>query len=365
MRKRLFIFSLTVLLVTGCTEKTDQIIENSKDLEETAIKDLKEKEINKSLTVDSAKFHFVADWLTETKIVYVEKENGLYLMKTFDVESGQSAIVYEDSSMIIDILIHPSKKYYLLHTSDNSASAKIKIVRMDGTIHDEIIVASTELEIEWNDIDPSLILFTAFHEDWTFDSLLYNGENKSLELLAIEDPFPKWLGKDMIAVSHIEGHILDGGEIHTFEPATEKWGKLEVDDVVYFDTYEESLLIVTVNEELNAHFSIMNKDGLVRSEWMMPAISNYSEWVIPEIEWISKDTVLLPSHVEGGQLDELLSPYRLIRVTGGRQAVVADEIASGLLRCSPSGEKCLTGNSAENLIDVVSAVQTLWLKLTE
>ena len=365
MRKRLFIFCVALLLVTGCTEETDEIIENSKDLEENAIKEVKEKEISKSLTADSAKFHFVVDWLTETKIVYVEKENGFYLLKTFDLESGQSDIVYEESSIIIDVLIHPSKKYFLLHTSDNSTSAIIKIVRLDGTIHDEITIASTELEIEWNDIDPSLILFTAFHEDWTFDLLLYNGEKKSLELLAIDDPFPKWLGKDKIAVSQIDGHILDGGEIHIFEPATGKWGQLEVDEVVYFDTYEESLLVVTVNEETDAHYSIMDKDGKIRSEWMMPVISNYSEWVIPKVEWISKDTVLLPSPGEGGQLDELLSPYRLIRVTEGRQDVVADEIASGLLRCSPSGEKCLTGNSSENLIDVVSAVENLWLNLTE
>ena len=33
---------------------------------------------------------------------------------------------------------------------------------MDGIVQDEIVVASTELAIEWNDLDPSLILLTAF-----------------------------------------------------------------------------------------------------------------------------------------------------------------------------------------------------------
>ena len=36
-----------------------------------------EKEV-KNIVADPAKFHFVADWLTDSKIIYVEKEgNGL------------------------------------------------------------------------------------------------------------------------------------------------------------------------------------------------------------------------------------------------------------------------------------------------
>ena len=50
----------------------------------------------------------------------------------------------------------------------------------------------------------------------------------------------------------------------------------------------------------------------------MPVISNYSEWVIPEIEWASNDTVFLSAPDKGGQLDELQSPYRLIRVIEGQ-----------------------------------------------
>ncbi len=102
----------------------------------------------------------------------------------------------------------------------------------------------------------------------------------------------------------------------------------------------------------------MEQDGVIRSEWTMPVISNYSEWVIPEVEWGSNETVFLPAPDKGGQLDELQSPYRLIRVIEGRQDVVADDIAAGVLRCSPSGRKCLTGYSAENLIDVETAEET-------
>jgi hypothetical protein len=365
VRKRMFFFCVAILLLTGCTEKTNEVIEGPTAIKHPGHNELIKEEISKSLTVDPAKFHFVVDWLTESKVLYVKKENGFYQVNSFDLESGQTETLYKDASMIIDVLIHPSKKYLLLHTSDNTTSATVKIVTMDGTVQDEVIVASTELAIEWNDIDPSLILLTAFHQDWTFDLFLYNGKVESFDLLAMEDPFPKWLGEDKIAIGYVKDHILDGGEIHTYEPVTEKWGQLDINGVVYFDTYEDTLLVVRINEEGDALYTIMEQEGLIHSEWTMPVISNYSEWVIPEIEWISNGTVFLPTPEKGGQLDELTSPYRLIRVTEGRQDVIVDEIGAGFLRCSPSGRKCLTGYSSENLVDVETAEETTWLIFPE
>lgn len=361
----MFIFCAAVLLLTACTEKTNEIVEDPKDVKQPENNDLLEEEISKSLAVDPAKFHFVVGWLTESKVIYVEKEDGHYQVNSFDLESGQTDTLYEDDSMIIDVLIHPSKKYLLLHTSDNATSAIVKIVAMDGTVLYKVSVASTELAIEWNDINPSLILLTAFHQDWTFDLFLYNGIETTLDLLEIEDPFPKWLGEDKIALGYVDGHILDGGEIHIYEHLTEQWERLNVSDVVYFDTYGDTLLTVKINEELDAHYTIMNKDGLIHSEWTMPAISNYSEWVIPEIEWSSNETVFLPGPEKGGQLDELQSPYQLIRVAEGRQDVVADSIATSFLRCSPSGQKCLTGYSAEKLIDIKNETERTWLIFPE
>lgn len=365
MRKKMFIFFAAVLLLTGCTEKTNEVIEGTTAIEQPEDNNSIKKEIIKSLITDPAKFHFVVDWLTDSKVIYVKKENGLYQLNSFDLESGQTDTLYEDDSMIIDVLVHPSKKYLLLHTSDNATSATVKIVTMDGAVQDEVIVASTELAIEWNDLDPSLILLTAFHQDWTFDLFLYNGKVESLDLLAIEDPFPKWLGEDKIAVGYVEGHILDGGEIHTYEPETAKWDQLDLNGVVYFDTYEDTLLAVRINEEEDALYTIMEKGGVIRSEWTMPVNSNYSEWVIPEIEWNTSDILFLPASETGGQIDEHTMPFRLIRVTEGRQDVIADEIVAGVLRCSPSGGKCLTGYSLENLIDVESKLETTWLTFPE
>ncbi len=82
----MFIFCAAVLLVTGCSEKTNEIIEGPTDIEQPENNDVIEEEISKSLVADPAKFHFVADWLTESKVIYVEKENGLYKVNSFDFE---------------------------------------------------------------------------------------------------------------------------------------------------------------------------------------------------------------------------------------------------------------------------------------
>ncbi len=362
MRKRLFIFCVAALLVTACAAETDEVVKRPKEEKPVENNDVVDEVMSESLLVDPAKFHFVADWLTDTKIVYVERDEGYYKVNSFDLNTGETDTLYKDKSMIIDILIHPSKKYLLLHTSENSTSATVKILSMDGTIQDEIEVASTELAIEWNDMDPSLILLTAFHQDWTFDLFMYNGEESSLKILEIEDPFPKWFGKDQIAIGYVEDHVLDGGEILTFNPTTEKWGNLDVNGIVYFDTYESSLLTVRINEEGDARYTIMDLDGTTRSQWTLPAVSNYSEWVIPEVEWISKDAVVLSSPATGGQLDELTSPFRLLRVTEGQQEVIVEESAAGFLRCSPSGQTCLTGASAETVIDVETGEERVWLE---
>lgn len=365
MRKKIFVICVVVLLVTGCTQKVDDIVENPEDIEAIEDHRVPTEELSKSFTADPGKFHFVADWLTDTKMIYVEKDEGFYTVNRFDLDTGETDTLYKEKSMIIDVLIHPSKKYLLLHTSDNSTSATVKILTADGMVQDEIEVASTELGIEWNDTNPSLILLTAFHQDWTFDLFLYNGEESYLGLLEIEDPFPKWFGEDQLIIGYIEDHVLDGGELLTFNPKTEAWGSLDGSGIVYFDTYEDSLLTVRINEEGNAHYIITELDGIPRSEWTLPAISNYSEWVIPEIEWVSNDSVILRAPATGGQLDELSSPLRLIRIMAGQQEVIADNGAAGLLRCSPSGRACMAGASGEILIDVETGKERVWLVYPE
>lgn len=365
MRKKLFVFGMLVLLLTGCTEKADDLDGKPDKLIEADPVSIPEFVVGKkyeTLTADPATFHFIADWLTDSKVLFVDKDDGVYQVKSFDFETGETDILHEESAIIIELLIHPSKNLFLLHTSDNPASAKVKILTSDGIIQDEIEVASTELAIEWNDLDPSLVLLTAFHQDWTYDLFLFNGQDSEFGLLEIEDPFPKWYGSSRIAFGFVEDHILDGGEIRTYQPVTKNWETLNLDEIIYFDTFEDSILTMEINEEGNALYHIWDVEGTMRSEWTLPAISNYSEWVIPEIDWLSNNSVVLSAPVNGGQLDEMTAPLRLVKVMDGAVEIIDEEHEPGFIRCAPSGEACLTGVSLETIVEMKEGKKRSWLR---
>ena len=365
VRKRIFAFGVATLLLTGCTEKPDESHGKPADIETENHSDVIIEKDGKTFFADPATFHFTADWLTNSKILFVEKEGNNYLVKSFDFDTGETETLYEEASIIIDLLIHPSKNYLLLHTSNNPTSATVKIITTDGLIQDEIEVASTELAIEWNDLNPSSVLLTAFYDDWSYDLFLYDGRTSYLGLLEIEDPFPKWFGENRIAIGYVEDHILDGGEIHIYEPLNEAWVPLEQENVIYFDTYEDSILTVQINQQEDALYRISDLEGTVRSEWTLPAISNYSEWVIPEIDWLSNNSVILSSPAIGGQLDEITSQIRLIKVIGGMVEEVDENHDGGFIRCSPSAKKCITGTALETVIDLESGEKNTWLRFPE
>jgi len=359
VKRMMITFSLVALILVGCSQKVDetgnQSENNNKDVEVEKV-----EEVTKVLKADSANFHFIVDWLTDTKIAFVEKDADKYLLRTFDIKTGEIDTLFEDTMIIVDVLIHPMKNTYLLHTTDNPTSATIKVISLEGVVLDEISIASSELAIEWNDMDPSLLLLTAFQKDWTFDVYLYNGEEEALNIMALEDPFPKWFGKQEIITVNVPEHPLDGGELLLYDYVSGNEESLGMPGVVYFDTNEERLLTAQINEE-NVDYKITLQDGTLLSSWTMPAVSNYSEWVFPELSWIADTTVFMPSATEGGQLDELGEPFQFVRVENGQQNVLLDSIPAGILRCSPNGELCLAGYKAEKLIETTKKKETTWL----
>ena len=256
MRRKLFAFSVATLLLTGCTEKSNDLSEKPVDIEQDTPQESIIEKKYETFIADPATFHFTADWLTDSKILFVEKDAGIYQVKSFDFDTGKTETLHEESSIIIELLIHPSKKFLLLHTSDNPTSAKVKILTTDGILQNEIEVASTELAIEWNDLDPSLVLLTAFHQDWTYDLFLFNGQEADFGLLEIEDPFPKWYGDNRIAIGSAENHVLDGGRIQIYMPLTETWDTLDLEGVIYFDTFEDSLLTMQMDDDETAIYRI-------------------------------------------------------------------------------------------------------------
>ncbi|WP_336822650.1 hypothetical protein [Sporosarcina sp. USHLN248] len=367
MNKSLILALIISLFLVGCTKKEPAIekppiipIDDNEPVEHKE----ETPQNDPILHVNPSTFHFVATFLANDRILYVEKEGNFYQLKSFHITTGESEVIYEDEAFITDVFVHPDSEHLLIHTSENNDSALVKIIKLDGTLEHEIEISSTELSIEWNAIDPKKVLFTAFHEDWSFDLFVFDGHSESLDLLLLDDPFPKWFGDGQIASADFE-HPLDGGEITITDSKTLKSRKIGIKNAIFFDTFKDSMLVVEAPQDGISSYSLIDSKGEKKVLMNMPAISNYSEWLVPEVEWIHEKEFFLLAPQEGGQLDQLTSPFQLMHVSDGNAIPIAKDLEWNPMNCSSDGKLCMVGYTKEEMVHMETGERRNWIQIEE
>ncbi|GEN84387.1 hypothetical protein SLU01_26990 [Sporosarcina luteola] len=363
--KKIILLLFLLLIISGCSEKEEPSFVQPDTEPEPSIEKQKEEPPFEMLKVNPSTFHFIADWLSDTELLYVEKNGGLYQVKSFNIETGEIKQIYEDSSFITDVYVHPSLNYLLIHTSEQSDSAIIKVISTDGSLQHQVEIESTELSIEWNELDPEKILFTAFHEDWSYDLFVFDGHTENLSIIELEDPFPKWSGENGIAYMLFPDHPLEGGDMQIYNLDTGSSVSFVEKDVIYFDTFKDTLFIVQALQPDLFMYSIRNDKGTILSSWDMPAVSNYSEWVIPDVEWTNEGQFLYKGARQTGQLDEIGSNFNLYRHEAESSELIMEGLEAEPFKCSPSGNRCLNGYTFDELIEVDSGEKRKWIQLNE
>lgn len=361
MKRILYLLVGIIFILAGCSPQKEPPSVDP-DIEEPP--ELVESPAPSVFQADPSNFHFIADWLDDSQILYVEKSEGLYKVKSFNIETGESEMLYEDESFIIDVLVHPSQDYLLLHTSEQANSAVVKVVKMDGTILHQVEIDSTELAIEWNRVDPDKILFTAFHEDWSFDLFAFNGLDEDLSIVEMDEPFPKWASNDKILGMLANDHPLDGGEIQSFQMETKETETTGIENVIYFDVFEDLLVTVQTMNSESFMYTVRNLEGTVVSSWTFPAVSNYSEWIVPSIEWLNPNQLLVKGAEKSGQLDEMGEGFNLYLMEDGNLELLIKGLDAGPLKCSPSGRYCLSGYTSDELIDIEAKEKYRWIEFS-
>lgn len=177
------IVGMILLGLTGCKQEVN---EGAIEEEVFAPEEVQQLQMN------ATTFHSVVGWLSNEEVVFIEKKASIYELKTFNLLTKETTTIFKENAIMTNVLIHPEKEYLLIHTSTDSSSATVKVISLDGNVQNEVIIESTELEIVWNDVNPLHILFTAFYDDWSFQTFYFNRSNNVLQMLSIEDPFPKW-----------------------------------------------------------------------------------------------------------------------------------------------------------------------------
>ena len=363
MKRVVMLLGLMLIFITACSSEKPTTVDVDNEDPILQVEEDSNQSVH-SFKANPSFFHFVGDWLTDSKILYVEK-NEIYQVNYFDIETGESGMIYEDTSFITDIIVHPSQEYILIHTSDQSDVASLKVLTTEGAIMHEMEIASTEITVNWNPVDAQKLLITAFHEDWTFDIFIFNGHVENLFIVNIDDPFPKWAGTDQVVSIFFTEHLLDGGNLQFLNVENDEITYSESGDIIYFDTYGDRLLTVKAPVNDLFTFSMSSLDGKVISEWQMPAVSNYSEWVIPEVEWINENHMLFKSAQKSGQLDDIGQSFNLHEWIDGVSSTVMEDMGAEPLKCSPTGKYCLSGYTSEELIEKDTGVKQNWIYFEE
>ncbi len=342
-------------MMTGCSKENGHG-PSEKNLEQ---EELEQEEIEaniQQLHVDAKTFHMVVDWLSDEEILFVEKEESIYVLKVFNIKTEEMKTIFEESAIMTNVLVHPTKKYLLLHTSTDASAATVKMITLDGVIQNEVTIESAELEIEWNDINPLHILFTAFYEDWSFDTFFFHASNHTLQLLPVEDPFPKWFGEYQFVMS---GEEL--GTLALYDVDTREKTLLAHEDVIQYDTFKDALLTIQEAEEEQVQYTILNSNGHITAQATMSGARDEFESTPSNIEWIAENQLLFfhskNSHDELG----VAAPNHLMMLDGNGVEVISENTENSTMLCSPTGESCLTGVYLEEILHMKDQEESTWL----
>lgn len=366
MKRVAILICILLLILTGCTKPLDDPSKGIEEMDEQQqVIDEVEDESIKQFNANRATFHFVVDWLNDSEIVFVEKNGNVYVVKSFNIHTGEIRTIYEDTMIIANVLIHPTEDYLLIHTTENPYAATIKIVSMDGVVQNEVSVESSEIHIEWNDLNPFYFLVTAFHQDWSYDVFMFDGEQNNLQLVSIENPFPKWLGVENVIFTSQENHPLDGDKLFMYHVLTGEISDYGEEHVIFYDSFKDFLLYMKVNEKEQSEYTIENMEKTELAHWSMPTVSNYSEWVIPDIQWIASDLLFLSRAKESSQLDELDEPFELIKVEGNEQTIIDAEPSSFMIKCTSDAKWCMSGETLDRVMELASGKEEQWLRFLD
>lgn len=354
MKRVIVIVGIALLALGGCTKEENRI----QDQQETLQQEI-EEEI-KQLQVDATAFHFVVDWLSNEEILFVGKSEDVYELKTFNPFTKELVTVYEDDAMITDVLIHPLKEYFLIHTSTDAA-ATVKFVSLDGVVQNEVTIESAELEIAWNDLNPFYILFTAFYEDWSFDVFFFDGSKNDLQILPIENPFPKWLGEDQFITNTDESGL---GNLYTYSIQTEQQELLDSRPAIFFDTYQDVLFTIEEKEDGQASYKILNSRQEVLGETDWPDSYEDFQYFMYNPEWVETNRLYFFQPMEDTALG-MTDLHRLMRFDEDGLEVIFEDVEHANIACSPDGENCIIGKHFEHLVNMKTYEEKTWLLLDD
>lgn len=366
--KRLIIILTAILFLFGCKEdqSTVNVSTELPPMERPeSSNEVKEEKFPPSIYfARTDEFDRVIGWVSDTRIMFLEKNMEGSHVYTYDLNSNKKTLHATVEMPINDVIIHPSKSHFTLLMSVNSLQAIIGIYEMGGTKVDELTVESSEIVFEWHPSQVELMTVTAFYEDWTFDTFMYSSKTQALKLITSDHPFLEWASfNELVGVEWKEDDALSGGHLTTISITEDSLSKSEESNYIFVDYFENLSLTVQIDQEREL-FIYKLSDLKTKEEKIVetPAISNYSQWFIPEINWTNQESFLTYTSPNPGLLDVNQSKLELVEISFKSEELVEIDEGYGQLICSPSGDYCLKDEGLFTIINLSSGEELKWIE---
>ncbi len=370
MLKKIVFLIFCVILLQACKEKEQPSVETPDDVsqQQTPVKEV-QNESNEtkmpSIHLERSKFHSVVGWLSDDEILFVLVDKGHWILKSYSISKEEWKEIYRTNVPIIQGKIHPNKEMILLHTSNNSSSAEVQLLHKSGVVEQSLSFESAELYMDWHPTNSNLIVFSTFYEDWTYNAFVYEGSTQELKAIDVENPFVKWFDEENLMVFDWSGSSLDGSSLKLYSTADHEIQDTKWEHIIDVQNFGESMLYIQVDEEkMEFKYHLEDKNSGEMFEWVSPAVSNYSEWVIPTISITSPNSFIAFQSKKAGNMDETNEKSIIAGYTVKGEELFGD-INERPIDCSPSGKVCLGGHEKEQWISLKPLKEAKWLNIIE
>lgn len=341
--KRILIPVVCACILIACTpsedvENEEQRVENETELVEN------ETELVETLTASKDDIRFVVGWLNETAILFVDHKDEEDRLLSFDLKTGDIHTLFTSTATISEVQVHPTASQLLVKTADDSTEAIIHILDHAGTLLNEVLVESSELEIQWNDTDASQLLITAFSDDWSYEIMRYDANDDTLVAVELSDPFPRWLGAEELV--YMEDIDVVKQSLFTGEKTT------LANNANQFHSAADQVLIESFEGE-QIRYAVLNTTGEEKYSWF---VEDHS-FVMEQAVFSGEDTLMMTVTDQ----TEMRPTSFLVKIQDGQEVMRQKLPEGGSLDCK--GDKCLIGYSLDTWINIETGETVKWLDM--
>ncbi|KIL44396.1 hypothetical protein [Jeotgalibacillus soli] len=350
-----FFLVLLCLLGTACSQEKLATIHQEPSGEHQQTEEIS-KPVSKSLSVTplvlpKSSFHSVIGWLDEYEVLYVIDKHDEYQLMVYNIKTGESSELLEESGSLIQADLSPSNDYLLLHNADTSTKAEVLIIQLstlDVVWHHEI--ESAELMYEWNPYDESKLLFTAFEEDWSYQMWIGDYQLNKWEAIEGVPPFVHWSSQNTLVYQDETRANDDNKQGSLYEYSIDRSeDRIISNNIVAFDQFSSYRMTVKLAEEKNeALYYFENDDEIV--SFVIPA----ADFNLPEYDYIEDDNSMISFKLSKQESNESEAMhYQLVKwdIKNQHEEVINDYLQNEPISCSPAGERCLYGYQLTSIID--------------